>query len=118
MIGRAVDDDVKPDRPEGSLRGFGQQRQLLTAGIREPANGQLLPILFPDAVAIHVHPACLFQNSARAVRIIFLGRDRIAPERKNIRKGAGGRISVPVQQIGHEALFVDPIAIARRTAGS
>ena len=70
VIGRTVDGYVDSNILQGRLYGFGQKGQLLTAGIGQPTDGQLRAILFPDAIAVTICPACVLKHLLRALRIV------------------------------------------------
>lgn len=94
----------------GLLRtyGLGKQGQLLTAGIGQPANGQLGAVLFPDAVAIGVYPACIFQNRLGSFRVIGFGSDLLTAEGgEAVGESTVSGNTVTIQQSGYKAFLVD-----------
>ena len=104
----AVDVHVNADLFEGRLGGLGQQGQLLTGGVGQPADGQLHAVLFPDAVAVGIHPARFLQNRLRALGVVGFRRDVLAAEGgEAIGERAAGGNAVAVQKGLHEALLVD-----------
>ena len=88
VILRTVDLDLDADLLERSLRGLGQQRQLLTGRVGQPADGQLLSVLLADAVAVRIDPAGLLQNGLGLRGIIGDRIDALA-EGKAVGEGAG-----------------------------
>ena len=93
----AVDVHVNADLFEGRLGGLGQQGQLLTGGVGQPADGQLHAVLFPDAVAVTVHPAGVFQQSLGSLRVESLRRHLFSAE--------GG------EAVGERAVGRDAVAV-------
>ena len=104
----AVDVHVNADLFEGRLGGLGQQGQLLTGGVGQPADGQLHAVLFPDAVAVGIHPARFLQNRLRTLGVVGFRRDVLAAKGgEAVGERTVGRDAVAVQEGLHEALLVD-----------
>ena len=107
-VGGAVDVHRYADFLQGCLGRFCQQGQLLTAGIGQPANGQLHPVLFPDAVPIGVHPAGLFQYSPGPFRVVGFRGDLLTSEgREAVGEGTAAGNPMAIQQGIHKAFLVD-----------
>ena len=62
VVRRAVHLHVEADLLERRLRRLGEQRQLKTPGVGQPAHGERLAVLLANAVAVGVHPARLLEE--------------------------------------------------------
>ena len=108
-VGRAVDIQLDADILERGLGGLGQKRKLLTAGVGKPADGQLLSVLFTDAVAVGILPSGILQNLCCPFRIKFFCLYILSAEgTESVGEStvAGGTVSF--QQCRDKAFLVDP----------
>lgn len=83
----AVDLYVNADVLERGLRGFGQQGQLLTGRVGQPADRELDAVLFADAVAVGVDPAGGLQLGPGLIGIKGHGLNALT-EREAVGEGA------------------------------
>ena len=107
-VGCAVDIKLNSDVLERGLRGLGQKRKLLTAGIGQPADRKLLPVLFADAVAIGILPSRFFQNFGCTFRIIGFRLYIFSAEcAEAVGKRAVSGLSVSFQKRRDKSLLID-----------
>ena len=102
----AVDLYVNADVLERGLRGFGQQGQLLTGRVGQPADRELDAVLFADAVAVGVDPAGGLQLGFGLIGIKGHGLNALT-EREAVGEGTGRGVAVAVEQHVDEVLLVD-----------
>ena len=70
MVRRALDIHLDPDLLQIILHELGKYRKLHAARIRQPADGQVFPVLIHIAVSIGILPACLFQKLSGFIRLV------------------------------------------------